>query len=172
MAPFCLLSWVRRLGPGLTQGLKAGPGGPERELLGEAECHLKYYVLCWVWEHCSFHIVAKVGPSPKFTECRTSLLDFSPTPGLGHLFRNPFLDSHSSGIFSWHYFCILCILLGKLSDYQFFECASIRYQCIVQSYNTGSISLNQQVFTLYMPSSLCVSNGLPSVCLCPDLLFL
>ena len=61
---------------------------------------------------------------------RTSLLDFSPTPGSGHLYRKAFLDSHFSGIFSWHYFCVLCILLGKLSDYQFFECASIRYQCI------------------------------------------
>ena len=54
---------------------------------------------------------------------------------------------------SWHYFCILCILLGKLSDYQVFEFASMRYQCIVQSYNTRMISENHKLITLIKQGS-------------------
>ena len=60
--------------------------------------------------------------------------------------KKAFLDPHPSWTSSWHYFCILCILLGKLSDYHVFGCASIRHPCIVQSYNTRSISLSHQNF--------------------------
>lgn len=34
----------------------------------EAKSHPMYCVLCQVWEHCFFHVVAKIGPSSKFTE--------------------------------------------------------------------------------------------------------
>ena len=45
-----------------------GPGITEGQLLGEAEGCPRYCVLCQVWEHCSFcHMVAKAGPSPRFT---------------------------------------------------------------------------------------------------------
>jgi len=101
----------------------------------------------WVWEHCSFHVVATVGPSPKFRVAEPqSWILVLPLGQVTSKERNTFLDSHLSWISSWHYFCILCIFLGELSDYQFFECASIRCQCIVESCNTGNISLSQQGF--------------------------
>ena len=124
--------------------------GAEGQLLGDAEGYPRYCVLCQFWEHCFFHVVAKMGPSCKFTEWQNLTLELESC----HWVRSPlqkkkkkaFLDPHPSLTSSWHYFCILCILLGKLSDYQVFGCASIRYPCIVQSYNTRSISLSQQNF--------------------------
>lgn len=108
-------------------------------------------VLCRVWEHCSFPVVAKVGANHWCSQGdRTSLLDFSPvTSQVTSMERNMYTDSHSSWIPSWLYFCILCIFLGgwavRLSD--FWMC-NIRWQCLVQSCSTRMISQSQQAFSL------------------------
>ena len=113
---------------------------------GEAKSHPMYYVLCQVWEHCFFHVVAKMGPSSKFTEWQNLTLELQSC----HWVRSPLQKKKKMQFMILipvgHYFCILCILLSKLSDYQVFGCASIRYPCIVQSYNTRIISLSQQNF--------------------------
>ena len=73
-----------------------GPGSTEGELLREAGCCPRYYVLCRAWEHCSCHLVAKVGPVTEVHGDRTSLLDFIPATGSGpSTEKNTFLNSHA-----------------------------------------------------------------------------
>ena len=144
--PFLLQVMDKEIGPGLTQGHRAGPGSTEGQLLGEAESYPRYCVLCQVWAHCSFHVVAKVGTSPKFTEWQDLSLGFQSCCWVRSPLRKEIHFLILIPVEYLHYFCILCIILGELSDYQFFECASIRYQCIVESCNTGNIRLSQQGF--------------------------
>ena len=115
-------------------------------MLGEAESYPRYCALCQVWAHCSFHVVAKVGTSPKFTEWQNLSLGFQSCCWVRSPLRKEIHFLILIPVEYLHYFCILCIILGELSDYQFFECASIRYQCIVESCNPGNISLSQQCF--------------------------
>ena len=96
MVHFYSMSWMKRVCPEFTQGHRAGPGSTEGELLREAGCCPLYYVLCRAWEHCSCHLVAKVGPVTEVHGDRTSLLDFIPATGSGpSTEKNTFLNSHA-----------------------------------------------------------------------------
>ena len=97
MVHFYSMSWMKRVCPEFTQGHRAGPGSTEGELLREAGCCPLYYVLCGAWEHCSCHLVAKVGPVTEVHGDRTSLLDFIPATGSGPSTekKNTFLNSHA-----------------------------------------------------------------------------
>ena len=96
------------------------------------------YVLCSVWSLRTLLL--------KFTGWQNITLGFQSCHWVRLPLQKEILDSHPSWTSFWHCFCILCILLGELSGYHFFECESIRYQCIVESCNTGNISLSQQGF--------------------------
>ena len=111
--------------------------------------HSRCCVLCWVWEHCSFHVVLKVGTNHWCSQGdRKSLVDFSSVTGqVTSMERNMYTGSHPSWIPSWLYFCILCIFLGGWAvRLSYFWMCNIRWQCLVQSCNTRMISLSQQAF--------------------------
>ena len=87
----------------LVQGAQRG------ELLAESKCRPRYCVLCRAWEHCSCHMLAKVGPVTEVhreaePHSWISVLPLAQVPlqkEIHFLILIP----------SWHYFCILCILL-------------------------------------------------------------
>ena len=125
MVHFYSMSWMKRVCPEFTQGHRAGPGSTEGELLREAECCPLYYILCRAWEHCSCHLVAKVGPVTEVHGDRTSLLDFIPATGSGPSTekKNTFLNSHA----------ILTLFLHTLHPLRRRSCQIIRFSNVQAS---------------------------------------
>ena len=117
MVHFDSMSWMRRVCPECTQGHRAGPGSTEGELLREAECCPLYYLLCRAWEHCSCHLVAKVGPVTKIHRVTEphSWISVLPLAQITSTEWNTFLNSHP----------ILTLLLHTLHPLR-----SINYQII------------------------------------------
>ena len=152
MVHFYPMSWMRRVRSEFTEGHWAGPWSTEGELLGG-------WVLSYVLHSVSSLRTLLLSPGSQGWAShrssqggRTSLMDFSPATGSSpSTERNTFLNSHP----------ILTLLLHTLHPLRsincqiigFFECASIRYQCIVQSCNTGSTSLSHKVLTLIEQNS-------------------
>ena len=66
-------------------------------IAGEAGCYTRYWVLCRAWEHCSCHLVTKVGPVTevhRVTEPH-SWISVLPLAQVTCTERNIFLNSHS-----------------------------------------------------------------------------
>ena len=117
---------------------------------GEAEYSPGYCVLCRVWEHCFFHVVAKVGWSLKFTGWQKLTLGFQSC----HWLRSPLQKEMRFLILipSCHYFFILCILLGgscQIISFLNLQASGIN----VQSCNNRMISLSRRIFTLIEQNS-------------------
>ena len=90
------MPWMSRVGPGLTQSRRAGPGSIEGELLREAGCCPRYCILCRAWEHFSCHLVAKVGPVTEVHRVVQphSWISVLPLAQVTSTERNTFLNSH------------------------------------------------------------------------------
>ena len=90
-----------------------------------------------------------------------SLLDSSPATGSGHLqqktYGEIYPDSDPSWVSSWHYFCLCLIRLST------FWHISIRYQCIVQSFNIRMIQFNSvsQLCPVFCHPMDCSMPGFP-----------
>ena len=94
--PFLSQVMDEEIGPGLTQGHRAGPGSTEGELLAESKCHPRYCVLCRAWEHFSCHMVAKVRPVTEVHRVAepNSYISVLPVAQVTSTERNAVLDSH------------------------------------------------------------------------------
>ena len=119
MVHFYPMSWMRRVSSEFTEGHWAGPGSTKGELLREAGCCLKYCVLHQAWEHCSCHVVAKVGPVTevyRVTEPH-SWISVLPLAQVTSTERNTFLNSHP----------ILTLLLHTLHPLRSISCQIISF---------------------------------------------
>ena len=88
-------------------------------IVGEAGCCPRYCVLCRAWEHCSCHMLAKVGPVTEIHRVTEphSWISVLPLAQVTSTERNTFLNSHP----------ILTLLLHTLHSLRRINCQIISF---------------------------------------------